>query len=228
MKSGGWYAFFKEFLYTVCHTLISVPIQSLGWTVKNKIQTDWKIRSLVCEPFIPLRFFQLPLTPNRLSATLNNSLTVRAGLAHQLTDKYLKRKAVRWEQSALFTSQANMPLVCDGAWSCGALGLGGGWEGCGCSNRLYSCAHLFPSPDSKEDTCGVSDPPAHPGDANVTSARRCSSRWDFSSTLKLIPPQARVKSQWGGHESNRLNMMLSLLSRDYKVSYSYSRHRGQK
>ena len=35
------------------------------------------------------------LSPSRLSATLNNSLTVRADLAHQLTDKYLKRKAVR-------------------------------------------------------------------------------------------------------------------------------------
>lgn len=41
----------------------------------------------------------LSLSPSpslsRLSATLNNSLTVRADLAHQLTDKYLKRKAVR-------------------------------------------------------------------------------------------------------------------------------------
>lgn len=61
----------------------------------------------------------LGLSPSRLCATLNNSLTVKADLAHQLTDKYLKRKAVRWEQSALFTSQANTPLVFDG----------GGWEG---------------------------------------------------------------------------------------------------
>lgn len=118
----------RNFYMSHCRAFISVPIQSLGWTVKNKIQTDWKMGSSVCEPFIPLRFFQLPLTPNRLSATLNNSLTVRAGLAHQLTDKYLKRKAVRWEQPALFTSQANTPLVCDGAWSCGALGLGEGGE----------------------------------------------------------------------------------------------------
>lgn len=44
--------------------------------------------------FLPLPsfFFSQPLSPNRLSATLNNSLTVRADLAHQLTDKYLKRK----------------------------------------------------------------------------------------------------------------------------------------
>lgn len=33
--------------------------------------------------------------PNCLSATLNNSFTVRADLAHQLMDKYLKRKAAR-------------------------------------------------------------------------------------------------------------------------------------
>lgn len=39
-----------------------------------------------------LSLFPHPLSPNRLSATLNNSLTVRADLAHQLTDKYLKRK----------------------------------------------------------------------------------------------------------------------------------------
>lgn len=38
-------------------------------------------------------FFLLSLShPARLSATLNNSLTVRADLAHRLTDKYLKRK----------------------------------------------------------------------------------------------------------------------------------------
>lgn len=37
----------------------------------------------------------LCLLASRLSATLNNSLTVRADLAHRLTDKYLKRKAVR-------------------------------------------------------------------------------------------------------------------------------------
>lgn len=68
-------------------------------------------------------FFLPPLSlcllASRLSATLNNSLTVRADLAHRLTDKYLKRKAVRWEQSALFTSQANTPLVCDGGRSRG-------------------------------------------------------------------------------------------------------------
>lgn len=69
--------------------------------------------------FLPL---PLSLSPSRLSATLNNSLTVRADLAHRLTDKYLKRKAVRWEQSALFTSQANTPLVCDGG-----RGLGKCW-----------------------------------------------------------------------------------------------------
>lgn len=44
-----------------------------------------------------LFFFPLSLrvSPNRLSVTLNNSLTVRAYLAHRLADKYLKRKAVR-------------------------------------------------------------------------------------------------------------------------------------
>lgn len=82
-------------------------------------------------PISPARdgcFFSLSLSPalspSRLSATLNNSLTVRADLAHQLTDKYLKRKAVRWEQSALFTSQANTPLVCVMV-VVGAVG--GGW-----------------------------------------------------------------------------------------------------
>lgn len=73
----------------------------------------------------------LRLSPKRLSATLNNSLTVRADLAHQLADKYLKRKAARWEQSALFTSQASTPLVCDGGGSWGASreGCGEGWWG---------------------------------------------------------------------------------------------------
>lgn len=50
-------------------------------------------------PISPARmdafFFSLSLSPSRQSATLNNSLTVRADLAHRLTDKYLKRKAVR-------------------------------------------------------------------------------------------------------------------------------------
>lgn len=73
----------------------------------------------------PPSTLSLCLLASRLSATLNNSLTVRADLAHRLTDKYLKRKAVRWEQSALFTSQANTPLVCDGGRS------RGGWDGGG-------------------------------------------------------------------------------------------------
>lgn len=104
-------------------------------------------------PISPARdgcFFLPPLSPSlspsRLSATLNNSLTVRADLAHRLRDKYLKRKAVRWEQSALFTSQANTPLVCDGGrgWE-RVWGWGWGWEGGGrsCLSRLYSSnAHI--------------------------------------------------------------------------------------
>jgi len=46
-------------------------------------------------------FLSLPpfsLSPSRLSATLNNSLTVRADLAHQLTNKYLKR--MEWDESS--------------------------------------------------------------------------------------------------------------------------------
>lgn len=44
-----------------CLAPIIVTIQGLSWTGRNKIQTDWKIKSLDFEPSIPLRFFQLPL-----------------------------------------------------------------------------------------------------------------------------------------------------------------------
>lgn len=98
---------------------------------KNATMTEYEHMEM--NPISPARDggFFLPspptsLSPSCLSATLNNSLTVRADLAHRLTDKYLKRKAVRWEQSALFTSQANTPLVCDGGTG---WGLGRGWGG---------------------------------------------------------------------------------------------------
>lgn len=101
----------------------------------------------------------LSLSSRCLSATLNNSLTVRADLAHQLTDKYLKRKAVRWEQSALFTSQANPPLVCDGG---GVLG-GGLADGPAWAARTVAVctSAASPPPTIGEDTSVVSDPPAH-------------------------------------------------------------------
>lgn len=127
----------------------------------------------------------LPLLPSRLSATLNNSLTVRADLAHRLTDKYLKRKAVRWEQSALFTSQANTPLVCDGStgWGFGV----GGWTELLEPPVQYQCTHLLCLPDTGEDTRSISDPPAHSGNANVTSACLWSCRWDFAALCHFKP-----------------------------------------
>lgn len=67
---------------------------------KNATMTEYEHMEM--NPISPARDgrFFLPApspspSPSRLSATLNNSLTVRADLAHRLTDKYLKRKAVR-------------------------------------------------------------------------------------------------------------------------------------
>lgn len=184
-------------------------------------------------------FFLPPLSlwllASRLSATLNNSLTVRADLAHRLTDKYLKRKAVRWEQSALFTSQANTPLVCDGGRSRGGVEVaeeGGGGGGRGCLSRLYSSgAHICSIYQTLEGTHAASL--IHlPTRATQMSPQLVSGAADETlqppATLNLIPLWACVKSQWASHESNRLNMMQSLLSGDYKVSNSHSHHRRQK
>lgn len=174
------------------------------------------------------RSLSLPLSPSRLSATLNNSLTVRADLAHRLTDKYLKRKAVRWEQSALFTSQANIPLVCDGGTGWG-FGVGAGVS---CLSRLYSTsAHICSVYQTLVETQAESL--IHlPTRATQMSPQLVSAAADETlqpcATLYLIPLWASVKSQWANRESNRLNMMWSLLSRDYKVSNSYSHHRHQK
>lgn len=60
---------------------------------KNLTMTEYEHMEM--NPISPARDGCFPPPPSRLSATLNNSLTVRADLAHQLTDKYLKRKAVR-------------------------------------------------------------------------------------------------------------------------------------
>lgn len=183
-----------------------------------------------------LFFFPLSLSlararspsPSRLSATLNNSLTVRADLAHRLTDKYLKRKAVRWEQSALFTSQANIPLVCDGGAGWG-LGVGAGES---CLSRLYSTsAHICSVSQTLVKTQAASL--IHlPTRATQMSPQLVSAAADETlqpcATLNLIPLWASVKSQWANRESNRLNMMWSLLSGDYKVSNSCSHHRQPK
>lgn len=191
-------------------------------------------------PISPARdgcFFSLSLSPalspSRLSATLNNSLTVRADLAHQLTDKYLKRKAVRWEQSALFTSQANTPLVCVMV-VVGAVGGGGGVDegGRGWLSRLYSSdAHICSVYQTLERTQASSL--IHlPTRATQMSPQLVSRAADETlqprATLNLIPLWACVKSQWASRESNRLNMMWSLLSGDYKVSNSHSHHGCQK
>ncbi|PWA24346.1 hypothetical protein CCH79_00011899 [Gambusia affinis] len=47
--------------------------------------------------------------------------------------------------------------------------------------------HLRSHTDAGEDTCGVSDPPAHPDEANVTSARRRSCRCDSAAFCHFEP-----------------------------------------
>lgn len=111
-----------------------------------------------------------------------------------------------------------------------------GWKGGGrqsCLSRLYSsnAPHLLRLADIGEDKSVASDPPAHPGDANVTPARLWGPQTRLSqprATLNRVPLRPCVKSQRACRQSNRLNMTWGLLLGDYKVSHSDSRNRSQK
>lgn len=111
----------------------------------------------------------------------------------------------------------------------GARG-GDGGEGMGCFSRLYSRgAHICSVYQTLERTQAASL--IHlPTQATQMSPQLICGAADETlqplATLNLIPLWVCVKSQWGSRESNRLNMMWSLLSGDYKVSISHS-HRGR-